>query len=118
MLDGGQHQVAHVVAGDAACGGEEAHGFPITAIERKRNPHPLAIVAADLEAIGAPASIALIDCDAAVMPPLDTASVGSRLSPTVSAALMWPRADVEQSQYAVVKHLRQGASNRRFSCKF
>src|SRR5215470_7547036 len=41
----------------------------------KRNPHPLAIVAADLEAIGAPASIALIDRDAAVMPPFDTASM-------------------------------------------
>src|SRR4029077_4645939 len=69
------HQVPHIVAGDTACGGEEAHGFPITAIERKRNSHPLAIVAADLEAIGAPAPIALIDCDAAVMPPLDTASM-------------------------------------------
>ena len=72
MLDGGYHQVTHVVAGDAARGSEEAHGFPITAIERKRNPHPLAIVAADLEAVGAPAPIALIDCDTAVMPPLET----------------------------------------------
>ena len=75
MLDGGHHQVPHIVAGDAARGGEEAHGFPVTAIEREGNPHPLAIVAADLEAIGAPASIALIDRDAAVMPPLDTASM-------------------------------------------
>ena len=75
MFDGGYHQVTHVVPGDAARGSEEAHGFPITAIERKRNSHPLAIVAADLEAIGAPAPIALIDCDAAVMPPLDTASM-------------------------------------------
>jgi hypothetical protein len=55
MLDGGYHEVPHIVGGDAACGGEEAHGFPITAIERKRNPHPLAIVAADLEAVGASA---------------------------------------------------------------
>jgi hypothetical protein len=30
--------------GDAAGGGQEAHGFPITAVERKRNPHPLAVV--------------------------------------------------------------------------
>jgi hypothetical protein len=55
--------------------GEEAHGFPVTAIEREGNPHPLAIVAADLEAIGAPTPIALIDRNAAVMPPLDTASM-------------------------------------------
>ena len=75
MLDGGYHEVPHIVGGDAACGGEEAHGFPITAIERKRNPHPLAIVAADLEAVGASAPIALIDCDTAVMPPLDIASM-------------------------------------------
>ena len=59
MLDGGHHQVPHVVAGDAARGGEEAHGFPVTAIEREGNPHPLAIVAADLEAIGARRSLSI-----------------------------------------------------------
>ena len=75
MLDGGHHQVTHVLAGDAARGGEEAHGFPVTAIEREGNPHPLAVVAADLEAVGAPAPIALIHRNAAVMPPLDTAGV-------------------------------------------
>src|SRR5262249_62225315 len=42
VLDGSHHQVAHVLAGDAADSGQEAHGFPITAVERKRNPHPLA----------------------------------------------------------------------------
>jgi hypothetical protein len=46
---GSHHQVAHVLAGDAAGSGQEAHGFPITAVERKRNPHPLAVVAADLK---------------------------------------------------------------------
>ena len=46
VLDGSHHQVAHVLAGDAAGSGQEAHGFPITAVERKRNPHPLAVVAA------------------------------------------------------------------------
>jgi hypothetical protein len=75
MLDGGHHQVPHVVAGDAARRGKEAHGFPITAVQRESDPHPLAIVAADLEAIGAPAPNALIDRNAAVMPPLDTASM-------------------------------------------
>jgi hypothetical protein len=41
----------------------------------KATPHPLAIVAADLEAIGAPAPIAFIDRDTAIMPRLDTASM-------------------------------------------
>ena len=75
MLDGGHHQVPHVVAGDATLVAKEAHGFPITAIECERNPHPVAIITADLEAIGAPAPIALIDSNAAVMSPLDTASM-------------------------------------------
>jgi hypothetical protein len=57
VLDGSHHQVAHVLAGDAAGSGQEAHGFPITAVERKRNPHPLAVVAADLKAVGAPTPI-------------------------------------------------------------
>ena len=39
VLDGRHHQVAHVLAGDAAGSGQEAHGFPITAVERKRNPY-------------------------------------------------------------------------------
>jgi hypothetical protein len=42
--------IAHVLAGDAAGSGQEAHGFPITAVERKSNPHPLAVVAANLKA--------------------------------------------------------------------
>jgi hypothetical protein len=72
MLDGRHHQVPHVVTGDAACGGQEAHGFPVTAVEREGDPHSLAIVAADLEAIGTPAPITFIDRDAAVMPALGT----------------------------------------------
>ena len=75
MFDGSYHQVAHVVAGDAARGGQEAHGFPITAVQCEGNPHSLAVFAADLEAIGAPAPIAFIYRDAAVMPPLATACV-------------------------------------------
>jgi len=67
MLDGRHHQVSHVVTGDAACGGEEAHGFPVTAVECEGDPHSLAIVAADLEAIGTPAPITFIDRDATVM---------------------------------------------------
>src|SRR5437588_9557900 len=60
VLDGSHHQVAHVLARDAAGGVQEAHGFPITAVERKRNPHPLAVVAADLKAVGAPTPITFI----------------------------------------------------------
>lgn len=75
VLDGSHHQVAHVLAGDAAGSGQEAHGFPITAVERKRNPHPLAVVAADLKAVGAPTPITFIHCNAAVMAPLVPANV-------------------------------------------
>jgi hypothetical protein len=81
MLDGRNHQITHVLAGDAARGGEKAHGFPITAIEREGNPHSLAVVAADLEAVGAPTPIAIIDRNATVMAPLDTAGVASSSRP-------------------------------------
>jgi hypothetical protein len=97
MLDGSHHQVAHVVAGDAARGGEEAHGFPVTTIEREGNPHPLSIVAADLEAIGAPTPIALVDRNAAVMPPLDTASVANRASRRAQPQL--PSADGQRQKH-------------------
>ena len=49
--------------------------IPITAVERKRNPHPLAVVTADLKAVGAPAVVALIDGDASIMAPLDAAGM-------------------------------------------
>ena len=75
VLDGSHHQVAHVLAGDAAGSGQEAHGFPITAVERKRNPHPLAVVATDLKAVGALTPITFIHCNAAVMAPLVPANV-------------------------------------------
>jgi hypothetical protein len=50
-LDGRHHQVTKVVAGDAARRGKEAHGFPITAVQRESDPNPLAVVAADLQAL-------------------------------------------------------------------
>jgi len=52
-----------------------AHGFPVAAIEREGDPDLFAIVAADLEAIGAPAQVGLIDADAAVVTALDPASM-------------------------------------------
>src|SRR5262249_42655561 len=75
MLNGSEHQITNVLAADAACGGEEAHGLAITAIEREGDPHPLTVVAGDLKAIGTPAGIGLIDGDASVMSPLDAAGM-------------------------------------------
>ena len=49
--------------------------IPITAVERKRNPHPLAVVTADLKAVGAPTPITFIHRNAAVMAPLVPANV-------------------------------------------
>jgi hypothetical protein len=46
-----------VPTADAAGGSEEAHGLAITAVEREGDPHPLAVVAADLKAVGAPQRI-------------------------------------------------------------
>ena len=94
MLDGRHHQVPHVVTRDAACGGEEAHGFPVTAVEREGDPHSLAIVAADLEAIGAPAPITFIHRNTSVMPPLDTTSIAIEqeamdLHHAIDALVIW-----------------------------
>jgi len=75
MLNGSDHQVTHILASDATRGGEQAHGFTITAVERERDPYFLTIVAANLEAVGAPTPIALIHRDAAVMPPFNTAGM-------------------------------------------
>jgi hypothetical protein len=67
--------ITYVLAGGTARGGEKAHGFLIIEIEREGNPRSLAVVAADLKAVGAPAAVALIDGDASVMSPLDPAGM-------------------------------------------
>jgi hypothetical protein len=54
---------------EAPGSGQEAHGFPITAVERKHDPHPLAVVATDLKAV------TFIHRNAAVMAPLVPANV-------------------------------------------
>src|SRR5262249_61763675 len=59
MLDGSEHQITNVLAGDAASG-EETHGLAITAVEREGASHPFTVVAADLKAVGAPAAVAPI----------------------------------------------------------
>lgn len=67
VLDSGDHQVAHVLGGDAAGGGDIAHGFTITAVDRKGDADLLAIVAADLQSIGAPATVARVDGGPAIV---------------------------------------------------
>ena len=69
MFDGGGHEIAHVLGGDAGSGDYEAHCLAIAAVEQEGAPHLLAIVAADLEAVGAPAGVAGIDRDTSVVPP-------------------------------------------------
>ncbi|MET3439183.1 hypothetical protein ABIC44_003886 [Sphingomonas sp. 1185] len=59
LFDGGDHQVADVLGGDAAGGGDVPYGFPVAAIEREGYTDLLAIAAADFQRIGAPACIAL-----------------------------------------------------------
>ena len=46
-MNGSHRQVTHVLASDAARGGEEPHGFTITAVQCKGNPHLRTVVAAD-----------------------------------------------------------------------
>src|SRR5262245_11322201 len=75
MLNSSEHQITNVLTADPTRGSEETHGLAITAIEREGDPHPLTVVAADLEAIGAPAAVARIDGDASVMSPPDAASM-------------------------------------------
>ena len=58
VLDGGDHEVTHVLGCDAACGRNVAHGFAVAAVEREGDAHLLAIVAADLQAVRAPSGVA------------------------------------------------------------
>ncbi len=74
MLDGGNHEVAHVLGGDAAGSGYISHRLPVAAVEGEGDADLLAIVAADLEAVRTPACIAGDDGDLAVMPAFLAAS--------------------------------------------
>jgi hypothetical protein len=75
VLDCRDYQVPHMFAPDAAGRGDETHSFPIAAIEAEGDTNPVAIVTTDLEAIGAPAAIALIDGNPAIMTTFLAASV-------------------------------------------
>src|SRR5438128_5006511 len=75
MLDRHQHEVAHITTGDSAGRRKKAHGFTIAAIEGEGDPDLLAVVTADLEAVGAPAAVSLIHRDAAVVTSLGATAV-------------------------------------------
>src|SRR5512132_873845 len=76
MLDGGDHEIADIFALDALGGGDMAHGFTVTAVEREGDTDLLAIIAADLEAVRAPAQIRAVHRDPAVV----TAFSASRMT--------------------------------------
>lgn len=67
MLDGGDHQVLHIFGGDAASRRHMPHRFAVTAVEREGDAHLLAIVAGDLQPVGAPAGVALVDRDPTIV---------------------------------------------------
>src|SRR5829696_4387702 len=67
MLDGGDHEVADILARDAAGRGDEAHGFTVAAVQREGDTDPLTVLAADLQAVRAPARVANIDGDFALV---------------------------------------------------
>jgi len=57
-------------SGAAADGGNVLHGFPVAAVEREGDAHLLAIVAAVLQCVGAPARVAPVHGDLAIVAPL------------------------------------------------
>lgn len=70
MLDGGDHEVADVLGHDSAGAGDVPHNFSVATIERERDAHLLSVVAPDLQRVGAPTGVGLIDRDPAVVAPL------------------------------------------------
>jgi hypothetical protein len=71
MLDGCQHDVAHNVTTVTAGRRGPAHGLAFAAIKREGHTQWFAVIAAKLEAVGAPPLVALQHRDLAIMPPLD-----------------------------------------------
>ena len=67
-----------------AGGGDKAHGFAITAVEGKSDAHTLAVVAADLEAIRAPAVVTFGRGDTAVLLPLLATGVTLEQQPVLA----------------------------------
>src|SRR5690606_12964708 len=69
-FDGGDDEVAHVFALDAYGRSDVGNGFAVAAVEGEGDAHFLAVVAADLEPVRAPAQVPSLHRDAAVMPSL------------------------------------------------
>ena len=67
VLDGGDHQVPDVLGADAAGRRHVPHRLAVAAVEREGDADLLAIVARDLQPIRAPAGVALVDGDPAVV---------------------------------------------------
>lgn len=74
MRDVGNHEVAHILGGDAADSGYISHRLPVAAVESEGDADLRAIVVSDLEAVRTPACIAGDDGDLAVMPAFLAAS--------------------------------------------
>ncbi len=68
MLDGGDHQILHILALDPLCRGNIAQRLAVTAVEGKSYPHLLPIVTTELKSVRAPAQIGLRDRNAPVVP--------------------------------------------------
>src|SRR3954463_8807011 len=62
-------------------GRNEAHGLPIAAVEGKGHAHAPAVVAADLQAVRAPAGVARVHGDAPLVPALLAAGVALEQEP-------------------------------------
>jgi hypothetical protein len=69
-LHGRDHEVLDILALDALGGDHKAQGLAVAAVEREGDAHLLAIVAADLQAVGAPAGVAGLNRDPAIVPTL------------------------------------------------
>ncbi len=92
MFDRGDHQVLDVLCGDAARCRHVSHRLAVAAVERERDTHLLAIVTCDLQPVGAPAGVAQIDGDPAIVTPFLAASSREgrrkRRRRAISAALL------------------------------
>lgn len=68
MLDGGDHEIADIAGRYAARRCDGPHGFPVAAIESEGDADVFAVVAGNFEPIGAPAAVAGVDRDPAIVP--------------------------------------------------
>ena len=80
-------RLAHVLARDAAGGCHEAHGLPVAAVEGEGHAHALAVVAADLQAVRAPAGVARLHGNAPLVPALLAAGVALEQEPGAAPAM-------------------------------